>query len=770
VRRVRAAADAARAAQDQWVDGLDGSDAAIASTVCVLDREIIQDPPGAQFESIEFSSSDDAVPVRLTVREHRGRLAPDLDHDLGALDPDAGADIAASFAAFLDSALAAPDRGIRSLALVSGAQRERTAAMMDRTAAPLSRVPVRVTDAIAEWAERAPSAPAVVAGDGVLTYAELQHRAASVAAALVASGVRPRDVVALCVDRGVDAPVGMLGILLSGASFLPVDASYPPERIAFMLGDARVRAVVTSGAAAAALPAHSLPTLDLSRDRSDAPIAARDGEDAYVIYTSGTTGTPRGVVVRHASLAHYVVAIGDALRVRPDDVYLHTASLGFSSTVRQLLMPLTRGASVVIASEDDRRDPLALFALVRARGVTIIDLVPSYLRAVTRVLRDAPAQTRAELLDNRLRLVASASEALHSDLPAAWRRELGFRGRMVNMYGLTETTGIVATLEMNDAESGADTVRVVPIGRPLPGLRMLVVDEQRTGVPVGAVGELMVGGPSIGNAFLNDPARTGERFVPDPLERGAGPMFRTGDRVRIALDGNVEYVGRADDVVKIRGVRVALGEVEVALARHPAVREAAAAAHGAPAAALVGYVVRRHGHVVDERELRQFVAGLLPSHMVPAAIVTIDALPLTPNGKLDRKALPEPEATRPQRTTAHVAPRDVLEDALTGIWQEVLAVEQVGVEDDFFDLGGHSLLATQLVARVRETFRSDITLRSLFESRTVAEQARALRAGAPDGAPPDQIAAIVVRMRGMSPDAVRELLSRKAVPRAWEPA
>lgn len=758
VRRVRAAADDARAAQDQWVDGEGDCSAPVESAVCLV-AEGADERSGSVRSPLEIGSSVDPVHVRLVISEPAGVVSLQLDHDVSALDAGAGADVAESFATCLDSLLATPDRGIRAASLVSESQRERIATLLDASVASLSRSPVPITDAVAEWARRTPTAAAVSAGDRTLTYAELQRRAEAVAAALVARGVRQGDVVALCADRDVGAPVGMLGILLSGAAFLPIDPSYPAERISFMLADSRVRTVVVSGGAAGALSAHSLPTVDLSQV-ADARLAApRAGADAYVVYTSGTTGTPRGVVVRSAALAHYAVAIGDVLGVGPDDVYLHTASLGFSSTIRQLLMPLARGASVVIASEDDRRDPLALFALVRARGVTVIDLVPSYLRAVTRVLRDAPIAVRTDLLGNRLRLIASASEALHSDLPHAWRNELGFRGHMVNMYGLTETTGIVATLDIRDDDQSADGVHVVPVGRPLPGLRFSVLDDRLAPVPLGAVGELAVGGASVDSAFLNDAVRTAERFVPDPL-RASGTVFRTGDRVRVTAAGVVEYVGRGDDVVKIRGVRVALGDVEVALARHPAVREAAAAAHGA-APTLVGYVVARDGVAIDERELRQFVAGILPSHLVPATVVTLDSLPLTRNGKLDRKALPAPDDARQTRAAAKVAPRDILEDALSGIWAEVLGVERVGVEDDFFDLGGHSLLATQLVARVREVFRSNITLRSLFESRTVAEQARALRSAAAADAPLDTIAAIVVRTRDLTPEAVRDLLAAR---------
>ena len=398
-------------------------------------------------------------------------------------------------------------------------------------------------------------------------------------------------------------PVALLGVLKAGGAYVPLDPEYPADRLAFMLEDARAPVLVTEERLRSRLPAHGAavvclePGRDTSErdaDRNPAPLGT-PASLAYVIYTSGSTGAPKGVMITHANTCHYVRAMQAALGITSGDRYLHTASFAFSSSMRQFLLPLSCGATVVLATTDEVRDPLALFQSVRGQGVSIIDVVPSYLRAATRMLAGMEAGDRAALLDNQLRLILSASETLHSDLPEQWTASFRHPARLVNMYGQTETTGIVTVFPITSPGDGA--ARPVPLGRPIARTRVYVLDAARELVPPGVPGEVFIGGPGVGRGYL-DEAATAERFVPDPF--GAAPggrLYWTGDLARIRPDGNLEFLGRVDQQVKVRGFRIEPGEIEAALNAHPQVLGSAVVAQdaGAGGKRLVAYVVRRTG-------------------------------------------------------------------------------------------------------------------------------------------------------------------------------
>ncbi|MCA1612749.1 MAG: amino acid adenylation domain-containing protein [Acidobacteria bacterium] len=617
-------------------------------------------------------------------------------------------------------------------------------------------------------AAAAPEKVAAVCGQQSLSYAGLNERANRLAHHLRASGVRPGTLVGLCVEHSLEMLVGVLGVLKAGGAYVPFDPLYPKRRLAFMLEDARVPLLLTQEHLLRELPEHGARVIRLDADWPS--IAQRPKENpvnrtfpaspAYVIYTSGTTGEPRGVVITHRNLCHYLPAMRQALGIAAEDRYLHTASIAFSSSVRQLLVPLSRGAAVVVATPEQRLDPLALLEAVRRQEVTVIDLVPSYWRSCLHALERLKPEDRRALLDNKLRLVLSASEPLTSEVPRDWRVEFENDSRLVNMFGQTETTGIVTTYPI-PAENN-ERVGIVPIGRPIANTRVFLLDRWMQPVPFGIAGELYLSGEGLGQGYLNQPSLTAEKFLPHPFSAEPGArIYRTGDLARYSPDGQLEFIGRFDHQVKLRGHRVELGEIESALRGHPSVRESAAAVldDAAGDRRLVAYVVPKHNQSPSVEGLQSFLREKLPEYMVPSAVVTLEALPLTPNGKLAREALPAPGRAQAGSGVEFVAPRTPIEETLAGIWAQVLGVDKVGVHDNFFRLGGHSLLVAVLMSRVRNTFEVRLPVRTLFESPTVAELALSVEQHLIAQLEAEEVQEFLQSMDGLSPEEIKELLA-----------
>ena len=429
-------------------------------------------------------------------------------------------------------------------------------------------------------AARTPDHLAVVCLDRELSYGELNARANQLAADLCSKGVGSNTLIAISLERSLEMVVAILGVLKAGAAYVPLDPAYPQERLEFMFADSKPAICLTSSNLVGRLPACQLPTLLL--DAVSHPMSLGFTESvnsqncasdlAYIIYTSGSTGKPKGVMITRGNLAHYVQSMQTATGVGASDVYLHTASISFSSSVRQLMLPLAVGASVVVATTDEIANPVDLFKTIKQRRITVIDLVPSYWRSCIIALQSLPTTARAELLKNDLRLVLSASEPLLSDVPRAWRFELNHHAQLVNMLGQTETTGIVTTYPI--APAAQDKVGVVPLGRPINDVRIYLLDERMTPVADGEAGEICIGGPTIGRGYLNHPELTAEKFPVDPYNAAANSrLYRTGDLGRLRFDGTLEFQGRIDNQTKIRGHRVEPAETESALLEHKGVRE-----------------------------------------------------------------------------------------------------------------------------------------------------------------------------------------------------
>jgi nonribosomal peptide synthetase DhbF len=580
-----------------------------------------------------------------------------------------------------------------------------------------------VPDMFEAQADRTPDAQAVAWAGGTLTYAELNARANRLARLLIERGAGPESLVAVLLPRSAELVVALLAVLKAGAAYLPVNPDYPAQRIGLMLDDAQPALVLTSGTVEVAgglrLPGCLfIDSPEVSQALSRYPDANPADADrlarltprspAYVLYTSGSTGVPKGVEVEQRSLANYLDYCASAYPALRGHTLLHSP-VSFDLAVTSLFGTLVSGGCLHIAALDEDWP-------ARAAGrPTFLKVTPSHLP----VLATLPAECApdAELM--------IAGEALTGELLEDWRRDHPGVD-VVNSYGPTETT--VACADYRIAAADEARPGPVPIGRPIKNVRVYVLDTALEPVPPGATGELFIAGAGVARGYRKRPGFTAERFLPDPYGRPGRRMYRTGDRVRWRTDGNLEFLGRADDQVKLRGFRVELGEVESILSKHPDLdRAAVAVREDRPGdRRLVGYIVPMAGHAVAAPDIRKYLQEQLPDYMVPGALVTLPGLPLTPNGKLDRQALPAPDVS-----AWHVyrEPRSPQEEILCDLFAEVLGLPSVGVDDDFFDLGGHSLLVIRLISRVRDTLGADLTIRDVFDEPTVAGLARHLAAG-----------------------------------------
>ncbi|MFE5587409.1 amino acid adenylation domain-containing protein, partial [Kitasatospora sp. NPDC056531] len=573
-----------------------------------------------------------------------------------------------------------------------------------------------------------PAAVALTDGEVTLTYGELNARANRLAHALADRGVGPEQLVALALPRSAELVVAVLAVLKAGGAYVPVDPAYPAARIAYLLQDTRPALLVTTGGVGDLPGADGLDRLLLDAadleglPDTDPEVPVDPGHPAYVIHTSGSTGNPKGVVVPHRNVVRLFGATDALFGFSAEDVWTLFHSYAFDFSVWELWGPLLHGGRLVVVDHETSRSPGRFLELLARERVTVLNQTPSAFYQLMQADEEAPETGRSLAL----RTVVFGGEALEHGRLAGWyERHAEDAPRLVNMYGITETTVHVtyAALERSGTVVGR-------IGAALPDLRTYVLDQGLRPVAPGVPGELYVAGAGLARGYLNRPGLTAGRFVADPFGPVGARMYRSGDVVRRDADGGLRYVGRADDQVKVRGFRIELGEIEAALSHHPGVAQVAVLARQdrVDDTRLVAYLVPAAGAAPRAAELREHLGERLPEHMVPSAFVVLDALPLTANGKLDRRALPEPEFTA-ERTGR--APRTPQEQILCELFAEVLGVASAGVEDGFFDLGGHSLLATRLAARIRATLGVEMPLRTLFEAPTPAGLAAALVAAGP---------------------------------------
>ena len=571
--------------------------------------------------------------------------------------------------------------------------------------------------------EKTPDTVALIFGNQQLTYRELNNRANQLAHYLQHLGVKPEVLVGICMERSLEMVVGLLGILKAGGAYVPLDPTYPKERLAFMLEDARVPVLLTQDKFANVLPEHNAKVvcLDaewqaLAHQSQDNPISGIALENlAYVIYTSGSTGKPKGAMNTHQGLCNRLLWMQDAYRLTAADRVLQKTPFSFDVSVWEFFWPLIAGARLVLAKPEGHRDSAYLVEVIAKEQITTLHFVPSMLQ----VFLEEPSLDTC----SSIKRVICSGEALSIDLQERFFARLD--AELHNLYGPTEAAIDVTFWACQ--QGGKE--RVVPIGRPIANTQIYLLDRHLQPVPVGVPGELHIGGVGLARGYLNRPELTAEKFIPNPFENSKfkiqsskfNRLYKTGDLARYLPDGTIEFLGRIDNQVKIRGFRIELGEIEAVLVKHPMVREVVVLAReeGSGEKQLVGYIVPNDAGIPTTDELRSYLKEQLPEYMVPSIFVLLEALPLLPNGKVDRRALPAPEGVRPTLAAAYEAPRSEVERAIATVWREVLHLEKVGINDNFFDLGGHSLLIVQVNSKLRESFNCNLSIVELFQNPTI---------------------------------------------------
>jgi amino acid adenylation domain-containing protein len=675
-------------------------------------------------EPVEIQPDVTKFDLTLTLVDTNDGLSGYFEYNTDLFDQPSVARMAESFVVMTESAMGDPDQLIAHLPLLAEAARRRVLVEWNATEADYA-----ANQCLHQWFEeqvvRTPDHVALVFDGQRFTYAELNRKANQLARYLSRLGVGPDGLVGICVERSPEMVVGLLGILKAGGAYVPIDPEYPEERVDFMLADAGAGVLLTQKKLSAGFADQKARVVCLDSDWER--IAAENDENpactattenlAYVIYTSGSTGNPKGVMIPHRAICNHMNWMQSFFPLTGTDKVLQRTPFSFDASIWEFYAPLLVGAQLIMAQPGTNQDATYLVNTIISQKVTILQLVPSLLRML---LEEKGIETCTSL-----KRVFCGGEALALELHERFFSQLN--AQLINLYGPTEACIDATFWTCRRGSHG----RIVPIGSPISNTQVYVLDQCLNPLPIGVPGELHIGGSGLARGYLNQPEPTAEKFIPDPFRSQPGArLYKTGDLACYLPDGNIKYLGRKDHQVKVRGFRIELGEIEAALKQHHAVHEAVVLAREDKPddVRLVAYVVLHQMQASTVTDLRGHLKQKLPGYMVPTAVVFLDALPLTPNGKLDRRLLPAPDTDRPELEGGWVAPSTLVQEQLAEIWREVLGLERVGIQDDFFDLGGHSLLATRVISRVRRTFGVEVSLRSLFESPTIAGLAAAVDA------------------------------------------
>jgi amino acid adenylation domain-containing protein len=697
--------------------------------------------PGVTLRPLRLSTSTGTAKfdITLLVNEGSDGLRVTAEYNTDLFDAATIQRMLGHLSVMLEGVVKDPDARIDELPILTDHERRAVLGEWNRAHADLPE-PSRIHERVAAQARRSPQASAVTFEGERIRYEELDRRSNQIAHLLRRSGVGPDVLVGVCMERSIEMIVALLAVLKAGGAYVPLDPAYPKERLAFMLEDAKVPVLLTEARLTDRLPPHGAKVIRLDADHESvareptsrvAPAPSEGPDDlAYVIYTSGSTGKPKGVMVTHRNVTRLFDATERWYRFNERDVWTMFHSFAFDFSVWEIWGALFYGGRVVVVPYLVSRSPEDFYELLVKEGVTVLNQTPSAFRQLIHAEESMSQEARARLA---LRYVIFGGEALDlRDLRPFWERHGDVTPQLVNMYGITETTVHVTYRPVGMADLARPWSSV--IGEAIPDLSVYILDRHRQPVPVGVRGEMYVGGAGVARGYLNRPEFTLERFVPDPFCDASGArLYKTGDVARYLPSGDIEYLGRADHQVKIRGHRIELGEIEAVLAGHAEVREAVVMVREDTPGdkRLVAYLVSARGSAPSAADLRAYLKQTLTDVMIPSAFVAMDALPLTTNGKIDRRALPKPEVDL-AGSRATQPPRGPVEARLAGIWEQILGVKNIGRRDNFFELGGHSMLAVKMVAEVEKDFGKKVALALLFENQTLEQLARLLAEPEPE--------------------------------------
>ncbi len=664
----------------------------------------------------------DRFKIKFVIKQCEERFGATLQFDASLFFIDDIRRLADQLTSLIEDASRRPEAALRDLNALSESERQLIVSGFNDTKRSYS-LGHSICSLFEEQVRLRPNQVAIICEDKQLTYRELNSRANQLAHYLVKLGVGPEVPVGLCLDRSVELIVAMLGILKAGGAFVPLDPSVPPSRHQMILEDAGARLLVSSSGLTTGLsePLEDVVYLDTSADliakeSPDNHLTAVAAENlVYVIFTSGSTGRPKGVAVEHRQLLNYINAIWEALALEPGSSFATVSTIAADLGNTAVFPSLCKGGTLHLIAEERATDPDRLAAYFNQHFIDCLKIVPTHLTALLAALPTDSLLPRQRLVLGGEACPWSLVEQLGSLAPACV---------VLNHYGPTEAT-VGAITNRLDAEDSERSSFTVPLGHPLPNMQAYILDQQLRPAPIGVSGELHLGGAGLARCYINRPAATAEKFIPSPFSSTGERLYRTGDLARYLRDGRIEFLGRADDQVKIHGYRIELREIEIALLGYEGLAECVVLARQDQAGdnRLVAYVVTRNRTQINSAELRAFLKSRLPEYMVPSVFVFLDRLPLTANGKVDRQALPVPDHSRADRGTVFTAPRDPVEEVLAKIWSNVLGIDRIGVHDNFFDLGGDSILSIQIIARANQAGLG-LTPRQLFQHQTVAELAR----------------------------------------------
>ncbi|WP_071189200.1 non-ribosomal peptide synthetase [Trichormus sp. NMC-1] len=629
--------------------------------------------------------------------------------------------IADQFATLLASSVENPQLNIFRLNLLSELQKQQLVINFNYTKTP--ELPYNcIHDWFAVQCQQTPDNIAVVYENQKLTYQELNNSANQLAHYLQSLGVGTETLIGICIERSPLMVIAVLGILKAGAAYVPIDPNYPPERKAFILADTQMPLLLTQASLAADLQTNNIRTICLDNDwyiinkqLQNNPIHNTNSQNvAYVIYTSGSTGKPKGTLISHSGLVNYLHWCTKAYKVDQGSGTLVHSSLGFDLTITSLFSPLVVGSQVELLPENQSIENLAQ-TLIQRNNLSLVKITPAHLELLSQ-------QLSPEEVSDRTNAFIIGGENLTTQHINFWRK-FAPKTILINEYGPTETVVGCCIYQVSQQDNYLGSI---PIGYPIANTELYVLDQYLQPVPKGVIGELYIGGAGLARGYLNQPELTAQKFIPHPFSNELGArLYKTGDQVRFRIDGNLEFLGRLDDQVKLRGFRIELGEIESLLSLHQTVQDAVVMVREDVAGdqRLVAYLVIRKDASLSIQSLRSFLQEKLPDYMIPTAFVPLETLPLTSNGKVNRKILPGPDQLNTEVKESFIAPRNSLEEQLTNIWAEVLKIEKVGIYNNFFSLGGHSLLVTQLISRMRDDIGVELVIQDVFNYPTVADLA-----------------------------------------------
>ncbi|WP_414582651.1 amino acid adenylation domain-containing protein [Scytonema sp. PCC 10023] len=679
--------------------------------------------PGLTLSSLAIDSGSAKFDLTLDMAETAQGLFGTLEYNTDLFEASTIKRMAGHLQSLLQEIVANPHRRLSELPLLTESEQRQLLVEWNNTQTEYPQ-----ENCIHEWfeaqVEKTPDAIAVVFEDSLLTYCELNQRANQLAHYLRTLGVKPEVLVGICVERSLDMVIGLLAILKAGGAYVPLDPGYPKERLAYMLEDSQPSVLLTQQHLLKNLPTHKAKVVCLdsnweiiAQHSRENPVSHLTCDNlAYLIYTSGSTGKPKGAMNTHKGICNRLLWMQDTYQLTASDRVLQKTPFSFDVSVWEFFWPLITGARLVVAQPEGHRDPNYLVQVITQQQITTIHFVPSMLQ----VFLEAE---NLETCNSLVRVIVSG-EALPVQLQKRFFNRLN--AQLHNLYGPTEAAVDVTFWECKNSCSTQEYSiyqKTVPIGHPIANIQIYLLDEYLNPVPMGVTGEVYIGGVGVGRGYLNRPDLTAEKFIPNPFsDKPAARLYKTGDKARYLPNGEIEYIGRTDHQVKVRGFRIELSEIEASISQHPAVRETVVVVRSdsEDSQRIVAYVVAYTDKRLIITELRSFLESKLPSYMVPATFVTLEALPLTPNGKLDRKALPAPDTARPELEALYQPPQTEVEKTIADIWQEVLHVEDVGIHDNFFELGGHSLLLLQIHSKLREVFKRDLSVLDLFRYPTIS--------------------------------------------------